>query len=131
MKLVPIGLPSEATEADKVRHARAQYVCTSAAKGGVFSPVLNGNGKSAHVSVISNIACALLLGVGKSKQDLIAFLAEPHVSAGNTSAWSKWLQDSVQWELPAGPDGKPSYVSYEKGLGKTQPATNLSDVEVI
>lgn len=101
MKLVPIALGSESTAAEIRRFKLAQQVCASASSGKAFRHLLRGANKETHILIISDIAAALL-SAGREVGDLPAVLAAPHVQAGNTSAWSKWLDDAVQWELDDG-----------------------------
>lgn len=102
MKLIPIGLHEKSTAAEKRAYAKAQKIISSYEAGRAFRHLASGAGKEVHCRIIAEIASGLF-ATGKTIEEVSTILGSLEVQAGNTSAWSKWLDNVLQWQ---GDDGK-------------------------
>ena len=101
MKLIPISLPEKASAAETRAYAKAQKICASFAAGRAFRHLSAGAGKEVHCRIISEIASGLFAG-GKTIDEVATILGSLEIQAGNTSAWSKWLDNVLQWQAEDG-----------------------------
>lgn len=74
----------------------AAFIKASYDNGGVFRHIANGRNKAVHAKIIIE-AITKLSKAGKSINEIEFELNSPVYSVGNTSAWGKLLNDSLNW----------------------------------
>lgn len=95
---------------------------------GVFRHLSKGCGSQVHRLIIVDAVRAL---ADLEAHEVAEYIGKSHFGAGNTSAWSKWLEANLQWQI-VDDDGKPEvgengnplpYLTFKQRFGDSDIST--------